>query len=376
MLITGVRTVTCDIPLSKPIVMGELRFDSREYCLVFVDTDQGVTGLGVGMTRNAPVAAIVERNLSPLLLGQDPLMTEAMWDRLYYRNLTIAGRGIFMRALSAVDIALWDIKGQAAGLPIWQLLGGARDRIPLSVAGGYVGEDTTKDDLAREVADYVGRGFSIVKISAGELHDDTERLRVSADVVAGRAALAYDAHWAWRGLYEVVPTVRTWASLGLAFIEDPLAPELVARAPELRAATGIPLALGEDAVGRWAFQQLLTACRPDIVRVDATTVGGLSEAVKVCALASVESRPVIPHVFPEVHVHLAAAFPVVMAVEMTVPEYEIDLLYRLFKEWVTIESGVIQAPRRPGLGVSLDDAAVTRYQVASSSSTDTSAGVR
>jgi D-arabinonate dehydratase len=375
MLITGVRTVTCDIPLSKPIVMGELRFDSREYCLVFVDTDQGVTGLGVGMTRNAPVAAIVERNLAPLLLGQDPLMTEAIWDRLYYRNLTIAGRGIFMRALSAVDIALWDIKGQAAGLPIWQLLGGARDRIPLAVAGGYVAEGKTKDDLVREVADYVGRGFSIVKISAGALEDDTERLRVSADVVAGRAALAYDAHWAWRGLYEVVPTVRTWASLGLAFIEDPLAPELVARTPELRAATGIPLALGEDAVGRWAFQQLLTACKPDIVRVDATTVGGLSEAVKVCALASVEARPVIPHVFPEVHVHLAAAFPIVLAVEMTVPEYEIDLLYRLFKEWVTIESGVIQAPRRPGLGVSLDDAAVTRYRVASSSSTDTSAGV-
>jgi len=376
MLITGVRTVTCDIPLSKPIVMGELRFDSREYCLVLVDTDQGVTGLGVGMTRDAPVAAIVERNLAPLLLGQDPLMTEAMWDRLYYRNLTIAGRGIFMRALSAVDIALWDIKGQAAGLPIWQLLGGARHRIPLAVAGGYVDEGKTKDDLAREVADYVGRGFSIVKISAGELDDDTERLRVSADVVAGRAALAYDAHWAWRGLYEVVPTVRTWASLGLAFIEDPLAPELVARTPELRAATGIPLALGEDAVGRWAFQQLLTACKPDIVRVDATTVGGVSEAVKVCALASVESRPIIPHVFPEVHVHLAAAFPVVLAVEMTVPEYEIDLLYRLFKEWITIESGAIQAPRRPGLGVSLDDAAVRRYQVASSSSTDTSAGVR
>jgi L-alanine-DL-glutamate epimerase-like enolase superfamily enzyme len=375
MLITGVRTVTCDIPLSKPIVMGELRFDSREYCLVFVDTDQGVTGLGVGMTRNAPVAAIVERNLAPLLLGQDPLMTEAIWDRLYYRNLTIGGRGIFMRALSAVDIALWDIKGQAAGLPIWQLLGGARDRIPLAVAGGYVGEGKTNDDLAREMADYVGRGFSIVKISAGELEHDTERLRVSADVVAGRAALAYDAHWAWRGLYEVVPTVRSWTSLGLAFIEDPLAPELVARTPELRAATGIPLALGEDAVGRWAFQHLLTACRPDIVRVDATTVGGVSEAVKVCTLASIESRPVIPHVFPEVHVHLAAAFPVVLAVEMTVPEYEIDLLFRLFKEWVTIESGVIQAPRRPGLGVSLDDATVKRYQVASSSSTDTSAGV-
>ena len=139
MKITRVRAVTCDVPLPHPIVMGDLRFESREYILVQVATDAGAVGLGFGMTRGAPVAEIVERNLAPLLLGADPLLTEQLWESLYYRNLTISGRGIFMRALSAVDNALWDIKAQVAGLPIWQLLGGARSRSPICVAGGYAG---------------------------------------------------------------------------------------------------------------------------------------------------------------------------------------------------------------------------------------------
>ncbi len=264
--ISSVRATTCEIPLTRPIVMGDLRFDSREYVLVEVETDEGVRGLGYGMTRNAPVAAIVERNLGPLLVGQDPLMTEAIWDRLYYRNLTIAGRGIFMRALSAVDIALWDIKAQVAGQPIWRLLGGARDRAPLTVAGGYVGEGVTLDALSAEVDDYAKRGFSIIKIAAGDLATDTDRIRAAAAAINGRAELAYDAHWAWRDLYTTVPTVARWRDLGLAFIEDPFAPELIGLAPSLRQETGIRLALGEDAVGRWAFQELFESFVPDVVR--------------------------------------------------------------------------------------------------------------
>lgn len=363
MKISSVRAITCEIPLARPIVMGDLRFDSREYILVIVETDEGVRGLGYGMTRNAPVATIVERNLGPLLVGQDPLMTEAIWERLYYRNLTIAGRGIFMRALSAVDIALWDVKAQVAGQPIWRLLGGARDRAPLTVAGGYAGEGVTLEALGREIDDYASRGFSIIKIAAGDLTSDTDRIRTAAAAIGGRAELAYDAHWAWRDLYTTVPTVLRWRDLGLAFIEDPFAPELVGLARQFRQDTGMRLALGEDAVGRWAFQELFRSIVPDVVRIDATTMGGISEAVKVCALASVHARPVIPHIFPEIHVHLAAGLPTVSAVEMTVPEYEIDLAYRLFSDWIRIEAGSIVAPTRPGLGVELDDRAVDRYRV-------------
>lgn len=369
MRITGVRSVTCEIALPRPIVMGELRFDTREYVVVLIETDEGIAGLGFGMTRGAPVGAIVERNLAPLLIGRDPFLTEAIGTTLTDRNLTIAGRGIFARAISAVDIALWDIKGQALGQPIWRLLGGARERIPVAVAGGYADPATSLDDLATEVSGYADRGIGLIKIAADTLPHDTARIAAAAEAIGGRSALAFDAHWAWRRTYDVLPTVRGWTRFDLAFIEDPFAPELTALARELRDATGIPIALGEEAVGRWSFQSLLAERRPDVLRLDATSMGGLSEAMKVCALASVYARPVFPHVFPEVHVHLAAAFSEVMAVELTLPEADIESLYRLFKDWVVIESGEIVAPSRPGLGLTIDERALARYAVAASRTT-------
>lgn len=374
MRITGVRTVTCEIALPRPIVMGELRFESREYIVVVLETDEGIAGVGFGMTRGAPVGAIVERNLAPLLIGRDPFLTEAIGAHLTDRNLTIAGRGIFARALSAVDIALWDVKGQAMGQPIWRLLGGARDRIPVAVAGGYADPETSLDDLASEVAGYADRGIRLIKIAADILPHDTARIAASVEAIEGRSALAFDAHWAWRRTYDVLPTVRGWSRFGLAFIEDPFAPELTTLATELRDATGIPIALGEEAVGRWAFQSLLTERRPDVLRLDATSMGGLSEAVKVCALAGVHARPVFPHVFPEIHVHLAAAFAEVMAVELTLPDANLETLYRLFHDWVNIDGGEIVAPSRPGLGLTIDERALTRYAVATTRTTEGAAG--
>jgi len=131
----------------------------------------------------------------------------------------------------------------------------------------------------------------------------------------------------------------------------------------LREQTGQRLALGEDTVGRWAFRDLLERQKPDLLRVDATVAGGLSEAAKICALASAAGVPVFPHVFPEVHVHLGAAFPGIAMVEMTDPTYQTETLYTLFQEWVTFDDGFLVAPETPGLGVVLDKAVVERYAV-------------
>ncbi|MBX3031690.1 MAG: mandelate racemase/muconate lactonizing enzyme family protein [Chloroflexi bacterium] len=367
MRITAVRATTADVPLPRPIVMGEIRFDSREYLIVEIETDTGHTGIGLGMTRNSPAASIVDRSLRPHLLGTDPLLTEHHWEQLYYRNLPMGQRGVFMRALSAVDIALWDLKAQAAGMPLWRLLGGLRGRVPTLIAGGYPASDRTLADLAGELSDYVARGFRMIKIAAGELDEDSERLRVSRQAVGPDIALAYDAHWAWRDLLSVTPVVRRWADLDLLFIEDPYPSEQVAMSAQLRDATGCRLALGEDTVGRWAFHDLLMRQHPDVLRVDATVLGGVSEAVKVCALAGTLSIPVLPHVFPEVHVHLAAAFPSILAVEMTDRAYETESLHRLFRRWVHVEDGAMVAPEEPGLGVELDRHALERYAVRSAS---------
>ena len=360
MKITEVRATTCRIPLSSPIVMGELKFDAREYIVVEVLTDEGVTGPGFGMTRDAPLAPIVIRNVAPRLIGADPLATEAIWERLYNGNLTIGQRGRFMRCLSAADIALWDIKAQVAGLPLWQLLGGFRERIGASMAGGYPRPGRTLDSLGEEVAGYAAQGYPWIKIAAGPLADDTDRLRESAAAV-GDSLLAYDAHWAWRTLPAVVPTVRRWTEFDLAFIEDPFPSESPRLAAGLREQTGIPLALGEDVTGRHAYRDLIAQAPPDILRLDATTTGGISEAIKICAMAAAHSIPVLPHIFPELHVHLAAALPIVMAVEVTDPAQEIDLLWNILANPLRPVDGHVTAPTGPGIGAELDRAALARY---------------
>ena len=361
MRIRSVRAITVDVPIARPIVMGPIRYASREYVIVEVTTDEGVSGIGFGMSRDAPVAPIIDRSITPLILGEDPRDTEWLWHRVYSANLLIGQRGIFMRALSAVDIALWDLKAKVLGVPLWRLLGGYRTRVPAQIAGGYPNDGVTVDDLASEVADYAARGFRTIKIAAGRLEEDTRRLQ-AARAAAPDVRLSYDVHWGWRDLLEVLPVVRRWESLELDSIEDPFPSDLSGHIANLRAATRIPLALGEDYVGRWAFGDLLRSGLADLVRVDATTIGGISEAVKVVAMASAHGLSVSPHVFPEIHVHLGAAFENVRTVEMTDPAREYETLYRLFSTWVNLDGGDFVAPETPGLGVEMDWKAVDAFR--------------
>ena len=367
MRISAVRATTVDVPLPRPIVMGEIRFGFREYLIVEIDTDTGLTGVGFGMTRNSPAATVVHRSLTPNLLGEDPLLTEAIWERLYYRNLPMGQRGIFMRALSAVDIALWDIKAQVARLPLWQLLGGARSQVPVLVAGGYPASDRTLADLESELADYAARGIRTVKIAAGELAEDTARLEASRRALGASLGLAYDAHWAWRDLLSVVPVVRRWRDLGMMFIEDPYPAEQVALSSGLREQTGERLALGEDGVGRWAFHQIARAAatRRAAARRDAHG-RHLRGGQGVCPRGHALGAGAAPRV-PQIHIHLAAAYPGILAVEMTDRAYETESLHRVFRDWVTVTDGDMLAPMEPGLGVHLDPDAVERYTVKAAS---------
>ena len=361
MRITEVRAVVCDVPLSRPIILGEIRYDSRDYLLVELRTDTGLRGIGYGLARYAPLVPLVERNIAPLILGEDPVMSALLWDRMYYRNLIIGQRGLFMRALSAVDIALWDLRGKAAGVPVWKLLGGARREMPALVAGGYVAKDKSLRDLAAELEGYRRSGYRHVKIAAGDLREDTARLEAARAALGEDIGLSYDVHAAWRSMVDVVPTLRGWERFRLEWIEDPFPSEEYELNAALRAATGFPLAIGEDYVGRWQFRDLLRRGDADYLRVDATVAGGLTETIRICGLASATAVPISPHLFPDVHVHLAAAVDQVVAVEVTEPAQEIDVLDRLLVGSLRPRDGMITAPDEPGLAVTIDWDAVERF---------------
>lgn len=361
--IERVETWTCRVPLARPIVMGEIRYEYRDYLVVRVSTVGGHQGIGVGMTRNAPLKELIDQELARHVLGQDALLSEAVRRSIIARSRPMGITGIFLKAISAIDIALWDIRGQAADLPVWALLGGSRRVVPASVAGVYPSPGSSLEDLQAEVRQYVAEGFPIVKIAAGELSDDTQRLEAAIDAAGGRTRIAYDAHWAWSDLWTVLPTVSGWRGLGLAWLEDPFPRSAMALAAALRDATGIPLAVGEDLDDRASYASLMSDMRPDVVRVDATANGGLTEAIAVCALADANGLVVSTHIFPEVHVHLGIAFPNVVAVEVTDPRREIDLLFRLLKSPIATHGGALSAPTAPGVGLTMDWDAVGEYAV-------------
>ncbi len=363
MRITTVRAMTLTIPLDAPVVLGGgLRITEREYLLVVLITDTGLTGVGWSYTRGGDLAGVVRRNLQPLMEGENPLDGERLWEKMYQATRFIGRSGLVMRALSAIDIALWDLKAQAAGLPLSVLLGGYRTEVPVLMAGMYYTEGRRPGDDAREAGGYAEQGFRAIKVMGGAapFATDLARLRAVRRAVGPEVRIALDVNGAWREPKVAAGYARTLADLDVAFIEEPIQTENLPALRALCAASPVPIAAGEAESGRWALRELIVS-GVDVLRPDATVVGGISEWLKVHAAATAWGRTVIPHDFPYVHVHLAAGQAGADAVEFVTTAGGISNFHMLVRDPLRPRGGVVSAPSGPGLGVIWDWPAVERY---------------
>jgi L-alanine-DL-glutamate epimerase-like enolase superfamily enzyme len=357
---------TVSLPLARPVVFGSLRYDARDYTVVRIRDGAGGEGAAWGMARGAPLTETVAV-LGRLVVGEDPCLTEALWQRMYGASIPFGQRGLALRALSLIDIALWDLRARRAGLPLWRLLGGARDSMLASVGGGYYREGRERDEISAELEGYVASGFRHVKIPGGGLPPEEEGswVELAREAVGPGVELAVDAHWTWQDAHSAARVLKGWEPARLAWVEDPLPPEAAAAHATLRQNVSVPIAVGDEQSGRWAYQNLLLAGAADIWRLDVTTVGGFSEARRVAAIASTWGIPLSTHVYAELHVHLGAAEAGVMAVEYTDPAADIDLCHRFLDPIVTPREGMIAAPTAPGLGVEVDWELVQREATSS-----------
>ncbi len=354
-MIHSIEAWTAPFPLRTPVLFGELRYDARDYCVVRVTDDEGAVGVAWCLGRGAPLEQTVA-TLAPLALGKDPWETERIWTAMYGASIPYGQRGLALRAISLIDIALWDLRGRLAGVPVHALLGTARRELPVSVGGAYFREVREAGEIAEELRGYVDAGFTHMKIPGGGLPPAEEEAWVAAAraAVGGDVELAVDAHWSWPDVRAARAVLRRWEQFDLDWVEDPLPPEAVAAAAELRSLTSVPLAIGDEQSGRWAYKALLDANAADLWRVDVAAVGGFTEARKVAALASASGIALSTHIYPELHVHLAAAENSVVAVEYTAPEADIDLAYRFVLPYAAPEGGYLRAPEGPGLAVEID----------------------
>jgi L-alanine-DL-glutamate epimerase-like enolase superfamily enzyme len=365
--IEDVEVVALSLPLRQPVSFSTRRLTAREFVVVRIRTKDGAEGVGYTYGGRL-IAAALELALKPVLLGRPAGAIEARWQEMYQEALLLGRRGAVLRAISAVDIALWDLLGKRADLPLYRLLGAGRDSVPAYFSGGYQRDgdrQTAVDDVAAEAARAVDAGFDSVKIKVGfaPLPVDLDRIRAVREAIGPDRRVALDANNAWRTATEALPAITAMSAYDPWWIEEPLSPDDITGHARLAADLAVPVATGEIEATRWAFKDLLLAGAADIIQPDACVLGGVTEWMKVAHLADAHGIPVAPHWNADIHVHLAAATANCIAVEyfdVTEDVYNFDLV---LAEHLVVQDGQIQVPQRPGIGVVLDESAVSRYRV-------------
>ena len=376
MKIAAVRAtwLSARIPADRAHVSDFGRNDSFNTCLVEIDTDTGLTGLGeakVGVGNLGNYAAVVElirTDIGPAVVGRDPRDITAIWDALYSGSRahygaregrlfpTVGRRGITVAAISGIDIALWDLAGQALGVPVWQLLGGKyRSAVPAYASGGWA----PVGGIGKQLAQYVERGHRAVKMRVGlqdrSVDDSAARVREVRDTLGPDVAIMVDAHGTW-SVRDALRFARKVEDCDLAWIEEPVSADNIAGLAEVRRATDIPIATGENAQTRFEFRDLIAAGAVDILQPDIAIAGGLTECQRICALASAHELTVAPHLWGSAilfaaGLHLCVSTPQAVTVEFS--RGENPLLHELVEPAFDLVDGHVPAPTKPGLGLTL-----------------------
>jgi L-alanine-DL-glutamate epimerase-like enolase superfamily enzyme len=353
------------MPLQVATSFSTRAVTTRDYVLVKVTSDDAV---GLGMTYAGSSAGTVALDaatslLAPLIIGKSPLMVEGLWEMMYRESLLHGRAGAVMRALSAIDIALWDHNARAAGLPLWQYLGAySAGSVEVYASGGYYRPDKSPEHLADEMQHYVGLGFKSVKMKVGLLGLEQEERRIAAvrERIGPDIRLFLDANNAWSDLFQALPFIRRFEPYSPDWIEEPFSPDDIESHARLVTSTTIPVATGEIEAGRWRFRTLLDARATHVLQTDALVCGGVTEWRRICAVASAYGIPVYPHAWHDVHVHLAASQP-----NSAMAEYFVDqtivCTQPLFDRELEPVQGRITLPEEPGLAFNFNDEVVDRH---------------
>ena len=330
-----------------------------ELVTVRVRDADGAVGLGYTYAVNSGAPAfkvMVDGYLAPVLTGQDADETERLWQRMWWA-LHYAGRGGHATsAISAVDIALWDLKGRRAGLPLWRLFGGYDPRVP--VYAGGVDLEFPIEELLAQADRFQEQGFRAIKMKVGRpsLREDVERVRRMREHLGDDFPLMADANMKWSA-DEAIRAARALRDLELVWLEEPTIPDDVAGHARIAREGGVPIATGENLHTLYEFQHVIAAGGVTFPEPDVANVGGMTTFRKVCSLAEAHNLPVTSH-----GVHDLTVQPLASAPNRTWMEAHGFGLERFMAEPLRIEDGHALAPERPGHGVELDFEALERHR--------------
>ena len=379
MKITGVETYILQGLLEdKAFGWSQRVTDRRQTALCMVSTDEGIQGLGEAFYYGGPakiVANLISDGYAPLLIGKDPFDNGVIWDFLYNWTRDQGMKGLPISALSAIDIALWDIKGKALGLPVYKLLGGPyRNKAHVYATGLYEPQNvpSIEDALVKEALGYKKDGFFAMKLKVGYgIEKDMRYVKAVREAIGNDIVLMVDANHAYNAA-EAIRLAKKMEKYDVYWFEEPVPPEDIDGYIEVKQKSNILIAGGEDEFTRYGFRELITRRAVDILQPDLCAAGGFTEMMKITAMASAWNVPVIPHVWGT-NVGLAASLQFFAALPHfperrypAEPFFEYDCSPHPLRDGVTQErfdmkDGYLDIPQRPGLGITLDMDFVRRH---------------
>jgi len=361
MKITHIHTQIVRLPAEEPLAGGPaVAGATRDFVVLRAGTDEGIEGLGVtffGGTLTGALKAAVDA-LGALAVGEDPLRIEAIVGKLRAAAGSCGPGGIFTLALSAIDIALWDIKGKALNLPLARLVGGFRERVP-TYASGALMRSFPLEHVAKAGPDLVAKGFRQMKMQLALPGDtsperEVERARVIREAIGEDIDLMCDINQRW-DVRQAISIGKRVEQYHLFWLEDVVAHDDYPGMARVADALATPVAGGEYVYGTVPFRHMLEARSVDIVMIDLVRAGGITQWLKIAGMAEAFNLPVVSHLLPEIHVHLIAAIPHGLTVEY------MPWSSRLFEEVPVPVNGELVVPNKPGLGLKFDQDTLKRY---------------
>lgn len=378
MRITSVEAVWLHVPIPAD---QQHRSDfglveSFDSTLVRVEVEGGLVGHGeakaaVGSAGvNHALGAVIDHELAPLLVGQDARQISRLWDVMYNGSRAhfaidrghvfpiLGRRGLTIAAMSGIDMALWDVLGRSLDVPVWQLIGGKRhDRMPAYASGGWA----PADRIVEELTGFVARGgFSAVKMRVGagdgSLEHSIERVHAAREGLDDGIAILCDAHGTWT-TSEAKRFCRAVTDCHIGWLEEPVTSDDKRGLAEVRASTDIPIAAGESEFTRFDFNELIQLRAVDIIQPDLSIAGGVTEAVRIEALAAANQLRFAPHLWGGALTFAAGLHVAAAATSGFILEYSLGanpMLHKLAIESFVVEDGMIEIPDRPGLGITVD----------------------
>ncbi len=377
MKITRIEVIPLVRKLEEAFSGGTYRIVNRYTLITRVHTDAGIVGQVFGgdeEQRQDQIVSLIRDHFAPMLVGEDARDIERLWQRMFTSNIDLGNRsihildlnnhGILMQAIAAVDMALWDALGKLYGVPLYKLLGGFRDKVPIIAIGGYYQAGKGQDALNEEMVYYRDQELAGVKLKVGRVSvaEDVERVRRVRAAVGDEFIIVCDANQAWTP-DQAIEFGRAAVSSNIGWIEEPVQwSDQLEGLRLVRENSPIPVTAGQGEISRYGCRDLVVQGRVNNLNVDVTIAGGVTEWRRIASLAAHFHVKMAHHEEAQVALHLLASIPHSLYVEIFPNPRRDPMWFELPVERPRIRKGYMELPTGPGLGMELNEDVIAKYR--------------